>query len=84
MPKNLSYEDCIHHYGEDPFIVKTTMAIMGMLPADDQPIKATDNKCPKCKIGYMKKTGDITESIEIWRCMTCGRPEYREKGRGEK
>jgi len=38
MSKNLSYEDCIKHYGEDPLIVKTAMAIMGMLPADEQPV----------------------------------------------
>ena len=38
-----------------------------------------ENKCPKCKIGYMKKTGDVTTDIEIWRCMICNRPEYREK-----
>jgi hypothetical protein len=80
MNKNLSYEDCIKHYGEDPLIIKTTLAIMGMLPKDEQPIEMTDNKCPKCKIGVMKKTGDVTDIIEIWRCITCGRPEYREKG----
>jgi hypothetical protein len=37
MP-NLSYQDCIRHYEDDPEIIKVARAIMGMLPQDEQPI----------------------------------------------
>ena len=39
MPKNLSYEECKHHFEEDPTIVKTALAVMGMMPQDEQPVE---------------------------------------------